>query len=84
MPAVTVTVPSPPIVNSGLFVGVRVTAVVANGAPSRRSLVSTLPALPPIPPLTGPRVSSTASSVLTATVTVAVSQLAGLTTSHRL
>ncbi len=64
--------------------GVNTTLASVTGAPLKVSLSSTLPALAlPAPPSIGPKPSSTAFSaalVITLTLTVAVSQIAGSAT----
>ncbi len=71
-----VTLPSGAMVRAGPpLVWVRVTAPGVAGAPSTKSLSSTLPA--GVPAGAGPSASVTASMVETVTLTVAVSQLSG-------
>ena len=68
----------------GLVPGVRLMSAGTTATPLSVSLTSTDGVVPPLPPLTGGKLSSTASitGAVTVTVMVAVSQLLGFTTSQ--
>ena len=86
VPGAIVIVPSGFITRPGfgLVPGVRLMSAGTTATPLSVSLTSTDGVVPPLPPLTGGKLSSTASitGAVTVTVMVAVSQLLGFTTSQ--